>query len=89
MTEQSYNIFCLQLKMSITEEVINFSILVKLHIGSRMVLGYFDFLLGLEMVLVYILPFFLPLFYTELLDARSVATVKFLINYHEMLDLKN
>ena len=38
---KSSNFFCLKLKTSITTGLIEFSLLLKLHIGIGMVLGYF------------------------------------------------
>ena len=37
--------FCLKLKISITTELIGFSVLVKLHVDPVMVSGYFIFIL--------------------------------------------
>ena len=43
MYETVTGFFCLKLKISINTEPIGFSILCELHVGSVMVLGFFQF----------------------------------------------
>ena len=66
--------FCLKLRISITTELIGFSISGKLHIGPEMVLGYLIFRCkasdGFKL-------FFLPIYVssiTDSIDARGIAS---------------